>query len=100
MKHTEGKLELDDANPEFVAVLIDGIYHYVATTDITLFTGTERTDEEMEANAAHLVKCWNDHDAMVEALKQVITHHSTYQLYDKLNIRNIKSILAESEEGE
>ncbi len=67
-KHTEGELhapgmcEIHDEQHRIVAdtnpIMNNGVHHSFA-------------DGEGEANAARLVKCWNMHDELVEALERL-----------------------------
>ena len=51
MLHTPGLWVVDDANPELVAQLVEGIYQYIASIAIGNFCSTERSGKEEEANA-------------------------------------------------
>jgi len=95
MKHTQGELKLKWTRRGYQIIPPDG-HGFIATVR-NRPTKTNNI-EEQEANARRFVKCWNNHEAMIEVLKQVITHHGTHQLYDKLNIRNIESMLEKLEE--
>lgn len=69
-KHTESPLgylgrrvyttEWDGGSPRCIAVVTD---YYVGTKP-------EEGTPEAEANAAHIVKCWNSHNPMLEALEK------------------------------
>ncbi len=63
----------DDSNVEMVAILKNGIYHYIGAcgADTTNYVDTMRQDES-ETNAAHIVHCVNMHDELVQALKDYI----------------------------
>ncbi|NTX18028.1 hypothetical protein [Burkholderia cepacia] len=67
--HTEGKLELG----RFGVVRGGPVHHYTngsGRSQLFLATaGQDMSHEEIYANAARLVKCWNLHDELVAALK-------------------------------
>ena len=49
MKHTPGPWTVDFVNPELLAKMENGRYEYIA--DFSVTQGTERTQEEENANA-------------------------------------------------
>lgn len=49
--HTPGPWVQDDPNNTLIAKMVNGVYEYIAECDPAQFSGTERSDEEIEANA-------------------------------------------------
>lgn len=72
IKHTTVPWEIDDTNPELIARLVDDVYEYIATTYIPLFAETKFTDEEMNANAQHIVNCVNNYEQLLIACKKAV----------------------------
>jgi hypothetical protein len=66
--HTQGELSSHYDDNGFYFIISDKPFPspYIAAT------GGEGSEDE--ANAAHLAMCWNNHNALVEALREVITH--------------------------
>ncbi len=66
--HTPGELHTGTLNK--CAIMDETSDYLIATTEIKNGLGKEVN----EANAAHLTTCWNNHSALVEALREVISH--------------------------
>lgn len=74
-KHTPGKLSLNNYHYPYAYLVIrkgsgdnDAFPRPRKICDVTL---DGKTEKEYEANARHLVKCWNSHDALLDACKEV-----------------------------
>jgi hypothetical protein len=67
MKHTEGNIEVLDLAGYKCLYLQPASYD--EGSDI--LDSDNVGEGQAEANAAHLVKCWNNHDTLVEALKSI-----------------------------
>lgn len=71
-KHTKGSLELG----RFGVVRGGPVHHYTngsGRSQLFLATaGQDMSHEEIYANAARLVQCWNLHDELVAALKRYL----------------------------
>lgn len=76
-KHTQGKLIINypDVNNDKDEFIIgeDQIAGCIIIPLIIIPVNEENLDET-EANAKRIVKCWNMHDEMLEALKMCINH--------------------------
>jgi len=75
---TKGKLKFDkygNINKSGETLLLSGVAVSVGFTN-----------KEAQANSQHLVKCWNAHDDLVEALKELTEQFSKVTpLYSKDN---------------
>ncbi|MHC4322693.1 MAG: hypothetical protein ACYSUX_00305 [Planctomycetota bacterium] len=69
-KHTPGKLEINLYGPTSNGDLAIGPIGYVDG----IFRARESIKQgAQKANAEHLVRCWNSHDALLEACKASLT---------------------------
>ncbi len=61
MEHTQGKLSLDNSFKVHITTLSNniGVHDLIAVC---------QTGEQGQANAARLVKCWNEHDDRTEQI--------------------------------
>ncbi len=64
-KHTSGKWTTDDANPELVAVLVNGKYEYICDCDVHRFSNSNLSQEEQEANAKLIAASPTQHYTLV-----------------------------------
>ena len=74
MEHTKGKLSLNNYHYPHAFLVIrkgsednDAFPRPRKICDVTL---EGKTEEEYEANAKHLVRCWNSHDNLLAACEQ------------------------------
>ena len=91
MEHTQGKLK------QFGAEIYSENEHgskLVACCDIALNT----KKEEDEANAKHLVKCWNSHKGLVEALEDIARGELQVPNFENYAIGVAKQALKQAEE--
>ena len=65
-KHTPGKLMMSSS---FLLVTNEAVV--VANTQPIDVGGITTTYDEGEANAERLIKCWNSHDALVAACREI-----------------------------
>jgi len=76
-KHTAGKLAVHKRFKDMVCAVNEKGKKWVQIANMghgaTCFPGhvASRPEKEMEANAEHIVHCWNTHDGLVEALKEI-----------------------------
>lgn len=91
MTHTKGKLKVGND------------YNIEDMEGSLVFDCYGTTQEECVANAEHLVKCWNNHDWLVEVLKKAIQeietrnpHPREVAIYRVLSM--LKTALAKLEE--
>ncbi len=86
-KHTEGKLTLDAG------------YIRDKDGDLLISLPFMLGDEQDKANAEHIVKCWNNHEAMYEALVKFVDSYKSLQR-EKCDValRMTKEVLAKIEE--
>ena len=97
MPHTPGPWVVDDANPELVAQLVEGIYEYVASTAIGNFCSTERSGKEEEANARLIAAAPDLLEACKKALEAICAGAELWMLEDvKLHCR---AAIAKAEKG-
>lgn len=105
-KHTKGNWQYDQRRepenssiPFAIQLMGNGWCEPIA--DICAFPpNTKENLERMEANAAHIVKCVNNHDELVKALKEVTDQLEVFSDMDVTNkkpmneaIKNAKALL-------
>ena len=85
-KHTKGKLGI--AEPSGIVGKRkegDRLIYQLDTKEhiceVVQYRNYEHTDEETSvANAAHIVRCWNSHYGLMEALKEISKGEGAYDL--------------------
>lgn len=103
-KHTPGPLLVAYTHDGGCRIAIDDEPGLQGLRDYDLFTVTHGDPDELAANAARLVTCWNSHDAMVAALKKAerllgsVAFISVPGDTDKL-LRDIRSAIAKATGG-
>lgn len=109
-EHTKGKLSLNNYHfPYQYLVIRTGPNDNDSNPGKRLIchiSGNNKPKTEAEANAARLMKCWNLHDELVEALKKAESYlrvrtkkqskFSIPRLVDKI-IEECQAVLAEAE---
>lgn len=108
-KHIKGKLSIIKMNyqnkPKEIIIGIgisekinNGIYSNILFNTIIPETDKEyiKQHNQIKADCKHIIKCWNMHDEMLEALTEISKGEGAYDM-DKLKhasntIENIKSI--------
>ncbi len=98
-KHTPGKLMMSSS---FLLVTNEAVV--VANTQPIDVGGITTTYDEGEANAERLIKCWNSHDALVAAcknmIKQVIKYTPQLDREKRWEIIQARKAIAEAEKGD
>ena len=69
-KHTPGPLLVAYTHEGGCRIAIDDEPGLQGLRNYDLFTVTHGDPDELAANAARLVTCWNSHDAMLAALRE------------------------------
>lgn len=75
-KPTPGKWLVDSVNREYFAVEIDGVYNYIGTINPASFSTDRPSYETQSANAAHIVKCVNEREALLVTLEWFVSRHN------------------------
>lgn len=71
--HTPGPWVVDDPNSHLVAVLKDGVYHYVANCAPGNWSATVRDNDEIDANAALIAAAPDMLAALIQARARLVS---------------------------
>ena len=86
VKHTPGpwttRKEIDGMHADWETWICSGMTGVAVCNNQTRRSTFKASREEAEANARHIVKCVNNHDRLVEALREV-----TGELHDEINAK-------------
>ena len=98
-QHSELPWLVDDANQELIATKVDDISEYIVCTDLSIFSGTERSNLEEAANSEFIVRAVNSFYPMVEALEKMLNLYELMmaQANHKNSAYNSECIMAMNE---
>lgn len=67
VQHTPGEMELMDAIDGYTDIIVDTLI--IAT--VSTLSDQEENEAESKANAEHIVRCWNNHYALLEEIEKL-----------------------------